>query len=72
MNVLLDEIVVVLTTGLIPFLRISAMLLAAPLVSLQVVNVRIRISLAFLLTLFFFDQIAIPDVNPLSVPQYIN
>ena len=71
MNLLLDELVVILTTGLIPFLRISAMLLAAPLVSLQVVNVRIRIALAFLHTVFFFDQIAIPAVNPLSVPWFI-
>lgn len=71
MNLLLDELVTILTTGLIPFLRISAMLLAAPLVSLQVVNVRIRIALAFLLTVFFFDQIAIPAVNPLSVPWFI-
>ena len=71
MNLLLDELVAILTTGLIPFLRISAMLLAAPLVSLQVVNVRIRIALAFLLTVFFFDQIAIPAVNPLSVPWFV-
>ena len=71
MNLLLDELVAILTTGLIPFLRISAMLLAAPLVSLQVVNVRIRIALAFLLTVFFFDQIAIPAVNPLSVSWFI-
>lgn len=71
MNLLLDELVAILTMGLIPFLRISAMLLAAPLVSLQVVNVRIRIALAFLLTVFFFDQIAIPAVNPLSVPWFV-
>ena len=53
MNFILDDVVTILTAGLIPFLRISAMLLAAPLVSLQVVNVRIRIALAFLLTVFF-------------------
>ena len=71
MNFILDDLVVILTTGLIPFLRISAMLLAAPLVSLQVVNVRIRLALAFLLTVFFFDQITIPVITPLSVPWFI-
>ena len=71
MNIILDEVVNILIFGLIPFLRISAMLLAAPLVSLQVVNVRIRIAFAFLLTLFFYDQIAIPMVEPLGLEWFV-
>ena len=35
MNLILDDLVQILITGLIPFLRISALLLAAPLVSLR-------------------------------------
>ena len=34
MNLILDDVVQILATGLIPLLRISALLLAAPLVSL--------------------------------------
>ena len=45
MSLILDDVVLLLITGLIPFLRISAMLLAAPLVSLNVVSVRIRAAL---------------------------
>ena len=45
MNLILDDVVQMLATGLIPLLRISALLLAAPLVSLKVVSVRIRIAL---------------------------
>ena len=38
MNLILDDVVQILATGLIPLLRISALLLAAPLVSLRVVS----------------------------------
>ena len=46
MNLILDDVVQILATGLIPLLRISALLLAAPLVSLKVVSVRIRVAIA--------------------------
>ena len=52
MNLILDDVVQILATGLIPLLRISALLLAAPLVSLRVVSVRIRVAVAVVLTIF--------------------
>ena len=52
MNVILDDVVQILFSGLLPFLRISALMLAAPLVSLEVVNIRIRLSISILLTIF--------------------
>lgn len=66
MNLILDDLVQILITGLIPFLRISAMLLAAPLVSLRVVSVRIRIALAIVLTAFVFPMLDLPVIDATS------
>jgi flagellar biosynthetic protein FliR len=66
MNLILDDLVQILITGLIPFLRISAMLLAAPLVSLRVVSVRIRIALAIVLTAFIFPMLDLPVIDATS------
>ena len=59
MNLILDDVVLILATGLIPLLRISALLLAAPLVSLKVVSIRIRVALAVVLTIFILSLIHI-------------
>jgi flagellar biosynthetic protein FliR len=66
MNLILDDLVEILITGLIPFLRISALLLAAPLVSLRVVSVRIRLALAVLLTIFIYPMLELPAVDATS------
>ena len=66
MNIFLDDIVEIFFTGLLPFLRISALLVAAPLVSLQVVSVRIRAVLAFALTVVVYPQLELPTIDPLS------
>jgi flagellar biosynthetic protein FliR len=66
MNLILDDLVEILITGLIPFLRISALLLAAPLVSLRVVSVRIRVALAVLLTIFIYPMLELPAVDATS------
>ena len=42
MNLVLEDLFTLLATGLIPMLRISAMLVAAPLVSLDAVDVAER------------------------------
>jgi len=66
MNLILDDLVQILITGLIPFLRISALLLAAPLVSLRVVSVRIRVALALLLTIFIYPMLDLPAIDATS------
>ena len=66
MNLVLDDLVQIPITGLIPFLRISALLLAAPLVSLRVVSVRIRIALAIVLTAFIFPMLDLPVIDATS------
>ena len=66
MNLILDDVVQILATGLIPFLRISALLLAAPLVSLRVVSVRIRVVVALVLTVFIYPTLDLPAIDPVS------
>jgi len=66
MNLILDDVVQILATGLIPLLRISALLLAAPLVSLRVVSIRIRVALAVVLTIFIYPTLDLPVIDPVS------
>ena len=66
MNLILDDVVLILATGLIPLLRISALLLAAPLVSLRVVSIRIRVALAVVLTIFIYPTLELPVIDPVS------
>ncbi|MDG2461216.1 MAG: flagellar biosynthetic protein FliR [Luminiphilus sp.] len=66
MNLILDDLLQILITGLIPFLRISALLMAAPLVSLRVVSVRIRIALALVLTIFIYPTLDLPVIDAAS------
>ena len=66
MNLILDDVVLILSTGLIPLLRISALLLAAPLVSLKVVSIRIRVALAVVLTIFVYPTLELPVIDPVS------
>ena len=66
MNLILDDVVLILATGLIPLLRISALLLAAPLVSLKVVSIRIRVALAVVLTIFVYPTLDLPVIDPVS------
>ena len=66
MNLILDDVVQILATGLIPLLRISALLLAAPLVSLRVVSIRIRVALAVVLTIFIYPTLELPVIDPVS------
>ena len=66
MNLILDDVVLILVTGLIPLLRISALLLAAPLVSLKVVSIRIRVALAVVLTIFVYPTLQLPVIDPVS------
>jgi flagellar biosynthetic protein FliR len=66
MNLILDDVVQILATGLIPLLRISALLLAAPLVSLRVVSVRIRVAIALVLTVFIYPVLELPVIDPVS------
>ena len=66
MDFLVSEIVSLFSTFLWPFIRFSAFFLTAPLFSLAAVSVRIRITLAFLLTWVVYPFLDLPIIDPLS------
>ncbi|MDP4599079.1 MAG: flagellar biosynthetic protein FliR [Pseudomonadales bacterium] len=66
MEILIQEIVERFYNFLWPFTRISALLLAAPLFSLQAVSIRIRIVLALTLTWVIYPTVEWPAIDPLS------
>jgi len=68
MNVSAIEIVERFYAFLWPMLRISALLLAAPVFSLQAVTVRIRILLALALSVMVYPMFDWPVIDPLSAP----
>lgn len=66
MDFLVSEIVSLFSTFLWPLIRFSAFFLTAPLFSLAAVSVRIRITLAFLLTWVVYPFLDLPIIDPLS------
>ena len=67
MNMLLPEIVNLLQNFMWPFVRVSVVLLAAPLFGMEAVNVRVRIAIGFVLTWMIFPLIEVPEIDPLSI-----
>lgn len=53
-------------TALWPFLRIGAMLLAVPVLSIDAVSVRIRVLLTLALTLMIYPMLEWPTIDPVS------
>jgi len=62
----IDDIVNELTLILWPMIRITAFLLSAPLFSLDAVNVRIRIMIGLMLTVFTYNAIEVPFIDPMT------
>jgi len=67
MNIMLPEIVNLLQNFMWPFVRVSVVLIAAPLFGLEAMNLRIRIAIGFVLTWMIFPLVDVPDVDPLSI-----
>jgi flagellar biosynthesis protein FliR len=53
-------------TALWPFLRIGAMLLAVPILSIDAVTVRIRVLLTLMLTFLIYPLVEWPIIDPVS------
>ncbi len=68
MNVAAVDIVERFYAFLWPMLRISALLLAAPVFSLSAVTVRIRVLLALALSVMVYPMFDWPVIDPLSAP----
>ena len=66
MNIAAIDIVERFYAFMWPMLRISAMLLAAPVFSLSALTVRIRVLLALALSVMVYPLFTWPDIDPLS------
>ena len=66
MNLLTGDIVERLYTFLWPMLRISALLISAPIFSLRALNLRVRILLAAALTWMVYPMHPWPQIDPVS------
>ena len=63
---LVADIVEIFYTVLLPFIRISAMLLIAPVLSMDSVTVKIRIIIAIALTIAIYPVLDWPVIDPVS------
>ena len=63
---LVADIVEIFYTVLLPFIRISAMLIVAPVLSMDSVTVRIRIIIAIALTIAIYPVLDWPFIDPVS------
>ena len=66
LNLLFEQIIAGLYTFLWPMLRISAVLLAAPIFSLDAVTLRVRITFALVLTMLVYPLAEWPIIDPVS------
>ncbi len=71
MNLLANDIVERFYTFLWPMLRVSALLLAAPIFSLRSFNLRLRILLAVALTWMIYPLYDWPRLDPVSAPGLV-
>jgi len=66
LNLLFEQIIAGLYTFLWPMIRISALLLTAPVFSLDAVTLRVRITFALVLTMLVYPLAEWPVIDPIS------
>lgn len=67
MTLFVAEIVEMLQTFMWPFVRVSAVMMTAPIFSQRALNLRVRIVMGFVLTWMIYPFIEIPQVDPFTV-----
>ena len=67
MTFFVAELVEMLQTFMWPFVRVSAVMMTAPLFSQRAMNLRLRILIGFVLTWMIYPFIVIPQVDPFSI-----
>tara|TARA_B100000989_G_C19472674_1_gene441432 strand:+ start:438 stop:1202 length:765 start_codon:yes stop_codon:yes gene_type:complete len=66
MKLVMIEMMSLLHQFLWPFVRVSAMLLTAPIFGTTAINIRTRVAIGAVLTLLIFQQIDVPTIDPFS------
>ena len=72
MKFLMIESFEILVQFLWPFIRVSTMLLTAPIFGASAANLRVRIGMGALLTLLIFQQVETPKIDPFSFPALMH
>ena len=67
MTFFVAELVEMLQTFMWPFVRVSAVMMTAPLFSQRAMSLRLRILIGFVLTWMIYPFIVIPQVDPFSI-----
>ena len=67
MTLFVAEIVEMLQTFMWPFVRVTAVMITAPIFSQRALNLRVRIVTGFVLTWMIYPFIDIPQVDPFTV-----
>ena len=67
MTLFVAEIVEMLQTFMWPFVRVTAVMITAPIFSQRALNLRVRIVTGFVLTWMVYPFIEIPQVDPFTV-----
>ena len=67
MTFFVAELVEMLQTFMWPFVRVSAVMMTAPLFSQRAMNLRLRILIGFVMTWMIYPFIDIPQVDPFSI-----
>ena len=67
MTLFVAEIVEMLQTFMWPFVRVTAVMITAPIFSQRALNLRVRIVTGFVLTWMIYPFIEIPQVDPFTV-----
>ena len=68
MKLVMIEMMSLLHQFLWPFVRVSAMLLTAPIFGTTALNIRTRVAIGAVLTLLIFQQVDVPPIDPFSFP----
>lgn len=68
MNLAMIQLVEMTQQFLWPFIRVSALLVAAPIFGASALNVRMRVAIGAVLTILIFQTVDVPDVDPFTFP----
>lgn len=66
LNFLMIEVVDLLEQFIWPLIRISALMMTAPIFGSNALNVRIRIAVGAVITLLLFPSVTVPRIDPLA------
>ena len=67
MTFFVAELVEMFQTFIWPFVRITALMITAPIFSQRALNLRVRIVIGFVLTWMVYPFVDIPQIDPFSV-----